>query len=144
MINAIIEAVSIALNQEFGDDYEIHREEIKQGLVEPCFFITCLNPTNNQFLGKRYERINPFCIQYFPKSAEKQQECADVAERIYDCLEYITVDGDSRPIRGSNMKHEVVDGVLNFFVNYDFFVIKTEEQSAMENITASTNVKDGD
>ena len=32
MINSIIEAISCSLNKEFGDDYEIHNEEIKQGL----------------------------------------------------------------------------------------------------------------
>jgi hypothetical protein len=58
MINSIIEAISVSLNGEFGDDYEIHMEEIKQGLKEPCFFIACLNPTNNLFMGKRYERTN--------------------------------------------------------------------------------------
>ena len=51
MINAIIEAISVALNGEFGDSYEIHMEEIEQGLEEPCFFIFCLNPTNDLFLG---------------------------------------------------------------------------------------------
>lgn len=72
MINSIVEAISCSLNKEFGDDYEIHNEEIKQGLKEPCFFIACLNPNNNLFLGKRYERTNQFCIQYFPQSAKKQ------------------------------------------------------------------------
>ena len=49
MINSIVEAISCSLNKEFGDDYEIHNEEIKQGLKEPCFFIACLNPNNNLF-----------------------------------------------------------------------------------------------
>lgn len=62
MINSIVEAISCSLNKEFGDDYEIHNEEIKQGLKEPCFFIACLNPNNNLFLGKRYERTNQFCM----------------------------------------------------------------------------------
>lgn len=144
MINSIIEAISVSLNGEFGDDYEIHMEEIKQGLKEPCFFIACLNPTNNLFMGKRYERTNQFCIQYFPKSDEVQRECNGVAERMYDCLEYITTDGDIKPIRGSGMNHQVVNGVLNFFVNYDFFTIKTEDNTPMETMTASTGVKEGD
>lgn len=89
MINSIIEAISVSLNGEFGDDYEIHMEEIKQGLKEPCFFIACLNPTNNLFMGKRYERTSQFCIQYFPKSDEVQRECNGVAERMYDCFEVL-------------------------------------------------------
>lgn len=143
MINSIIEAISIALNQEFGDDYEIHMEEIKQGLKEPCFFITCLNPTFDLFLGKRYFRTNQFCIQYFPETDEKQRECNDVAERMCQCLEYITIYGEDKPIMGAKMKCEMVDGVLNFFVNYDCFIKKTEQQTPMESLQSSTSVKEG-
>lgn len=144
MINSIIEAVSVALNGEFGDGYEIHMEELKQGLEEPCFFIFCLNPTKDLFLGKRYFRTNQFCIHYFPATQEKQRECNSVAERMYQCLEYITLDGDDRPLRGTNMKHEVVDGVLSFFVHYDCFVYQaTGRQESMEEMATRTNIKEG-
>lgn len=143
MINSIIEAISISLNEEFGDGYETHMEEIKQGLKEPCFFITCLNPTTELFLGKRYFRTNQFCIQYFPETNEKQRECNGVAERMLQCLEYITIYGEDKPIMGTKMKYEVVDGVLNFFVNYDCFIRKTEQQTPMESLQASTDVEEG-
>lgn len=143
MINSIIEAISISLNEEFGDGYETHMEEIKQGLKEPCFFITCLNPTTELFLGKRYFRTNQFCIQYFPETNEKQRECNGVAERMLQCLEYITIYGEDKSIMGTKMKYEVVDGVLNFFVNYDCFIRKTEQQTPMESLQASTSVKEG-
>lgn len=143
MINSIIEAISISLNEEFGDGYETHMEEIKQGLKEPCFFITCLNPTTELFLGKRYFRTNQFCIQYFPETNEKQRECNGVAERMLQCLEYITIYGEDKPIMGTKMKYEVIDGVLNFFVNYDCFIRKTEQQTPMESLQASTSVKEG-
>ena len=45
MINKILDAISNALNEEFGDEYEIYSEDIKQDLKEPCFFIICLNPS---------------------------------------------------------------------------------------------------
>lgn len=144
MINSIIEAISVALNGEFGDSYEIHMEEIEQGLEEPCFFIFCLNPTNDQFLGNRYFRTNLFCIQYFPATEEKQRECNHVADRLYECLEYITMDGDNKPIRGTKRNCEVVDGILHFFVNYDFFTYKTEEQTIMDEMQSTTKVKEGD
>ncbi|MDE5696605.1 MAG: hypothetical protein K2I96_04210 [Lachnospiraceae bacterium] len=143
MINSIIEAISVALNDAFGDGYEIHMEELEQGLEEPCFFISCLNPSESQFLGKRYLRTNQFCIQYFPAVSEKQRECNDVAERLYECLEYIAPDGDTSPIRGTKMNHEVVDGVLNFFVNYDLFVYKKDSVSvpAMEGVSSGIYMK---
>lgn len=143
MINSIIEAISISLNEEFGDGYETHMEEIKQGLKEPCFFITCLNPTTELFLGKRYFRTNQFCIQYFPETNEKQRECNGVAERMLQCLEYITIYDEDKPIMGTKMKYEVVDGVLNFFVNYDCFVRKTEQHIPMETLHENTDIKEG-
>lgn len=141
MINSIIEAISVALNEAFGDDYEIHMEEIKQGLKEPCFFIQCLNPRMEQFLGKRYFRQNLFCIQYFPKTDEVVRECNEVAETMNFCLEYITCQGDDKPIRGTKMHWETVNNVLNFFVNYDCFVYKTEQQTLMEEMEINTDAK---
>lgn len=140
MINSIIEAISITLDAEFG--YETHMEEIKQDLVEPCFYISCLNPTVELFLGKRYFRQNQFVIQYFPESDNEQRECNSVAERLMWSLEYITLDGDL--IRGTVMKYEVIDGILSFFVNYDCFVYRVEENTPMEVMESTTDVKEGD
>ena len=140
MINSIIEAISVSLNEEFGDDYETHMEEIKQGLKEPCFFIQCLKPITRLFRGKKYFIQNPFCIQYFPESDDKQRECNDVAERMAWCLEYITVNGDE--YRGTSINSELVDGVLNFFVNYDCFVYKVEKpDDPMEILKQKQNLK---
>ena len=140
MIDKIIDGISVAINSEFGDPYEIYTESIEQGLVEPCFSILCLNPTINQVLGKRYFRKNQFCIHYFPSSDEKRSECHSVIERLMDALEIIEVDGDQ--CRGTDMHSEVVDNVLSFFVNYDMFTYKVEDaKPAMETVSHNTNMK---
>lgn len=150
MINEIIDGICLAINAEFGDAYEIYTEEIKQGLKEPCFSILCLNPTVEQFLGKRYFRTNQFCIHYFSK-ADSRSECHEVAERLIDCLETITVDGDL--VRGNSLHSEINDGVLSFFVNYDLFTYKQEvtegiggiieirKEEPMETMKHETDVK---
>lgn len=139
MINKIIDGISISLNAEFGDDYKIYTESIEQGLKEPCFSIVCVNPTNELFRGKKYFRKNLFCIQYFPKGEDKRSECMDVLERMFDCLEVIKFGEDLQ--RGTSMHGEVVDQVLNFFVNYDMFVYKVESTDAMETMDLTSNVK---
>ena len=107
---------------------------------EPCFSILCLNPTNEQFLGRRYFRKNQFCIHYFPKGEEKNKEINEVRERLFECLELVTVDGDL--CRGTNMSSETSDGVLSFFVNYDMFMYKMQERTpTMESYDYSTDVK---
>lgn len=140
MINAVIGGISNALFAAFGERYEIFDDEIKQDLKEPCFFIACINPACRLFPGKRYFRTNNFCVHYFPETDTKKRECMDVAERMLECLEVITADGTK--IRGTKMKYEVVDGVLHFFVNYDCFMYRVEQQTAvMEKVKLHTNAK---
>lgn len=140
MINKIIDGISVAINSEFGDPYEIYTESVEQGLNEPCFSILCLNPMINQTLGKRYFRTNMFCIHYFPGSDEKKSECHAVIERLMDALEIIKVDGDL--CRGTKMHGEVVDNVLSFFVNYDMYVYKEAvAEPVMEILNYSNNAK---
>ncbi len=140
MINELFNAISTSIYEEFGNDYEIYREEIKQGLKEPCFFISCLKPEVNKFLNNRYFSNIPFCIQYFPVTQDKNIECICVSERLFDCLEYIK-DNDST-IMGSNMNYEIVDGVLNFWVNYSFFILKKQNNVVMQEMTQKENVKE--
>lgn len=140
MINAIIESISIALNAEFGDRYKNYREAKKQDLEEPCFFIQCINPTQKLFLGKKYFRNNLFCVQYFPETENKEEECHRTGERLFDCLEYLTVNGDC--VRGTKMHYEVVDDILHFFVNYDMYVYKVAGNvPVMEGVSVETSVK---
>ena len=146
MIDGIIKAISKALDDEFNaesDAYEIYDEEIKQDLQEPAFFIQSLNPSTDLFLGKRYLKHVHILIQYFPKSADYQAECNSMGEKLYWIVEWITCNGDDKPIRGSQMHYEVVDGVLNFFVDYEFFVRKVEESVPMETLELKQIEKKG-
>jgi hypothetical protein len=140
MINSLTEGISMALNKEFGDDCTVFAEPVEQGLKEPCFFVFCISPVSRPFMGKRYLRTHKMCVQYFPEDTDrKYEECCETADRLFDCLEYITADGYL--IRGTKMSTEIVDGILNFFVNYDFFVRKTEHSEAMEEISENVDLK---
>lgn len=150
MINKIIDGISKAINEEFGDDYEIYTEEIEQGLKEPCFSIVCINPTNNLFRQNKYFRQNKFCIHYFPSSKEKRLECQQVLEKLYLILEYIDIEEVFEGVKtinktmGTEMNGECSDGVLNFFVNYDMYVNKLEEKTtSMNSFDYNTDVKEG-
>lgn len=136
MINEIIQAISIALDDELNKHsnvYEIYTEEIKQDLKEPCFFIQCIAPTKSVFLRKRYKTTNQFCIQYFPTKGHEQSECNNMIESLTDTLEYVTAGTDL--LHGTKMHGEVVDGVLHYFVNYDFFTYKqVTSEELMESI----------
>ena len=143
MINSIISAISVALFNEFGEGYEIYTEKIEQGLSEPCFLISSLTQNSNQFFSSRYKKNNLFSVQYFPSSQGIRAECNDVAERLNECLEWIEVDGDL--IRGTNLTSELVDDVLNFTLNYNFFAVsKSDDVDAMEEFGINANVERND
>lgn len=140
MIDSIKEAVSISLNAEFGDDYTIYTESVGQGLLEPCFFVFCINISNKPFPGQRYLRKNSFCIQYIPAERDREnEECGSVAEKLFLCLEWINIDGGL--VRGTDMRYEITDGVLSFFVNYDGFIRKAADSAAMEDISEKVSLK---
>ncbi len=140
MIRSIITAITFCLKAEFGSRYKVHTEEKRQGLEEPCFFISCINPDSQLFLGSRYIRKNQFCIQYFPETEKKKQECYSIAEHLFLCLRQITVTDVT--VRGTRMHYEVVEGILHFFVNYDMFVYSAEEEiPVMEKLSSKTDVK---
>jgi hypothetical protein len=138
-VQNLIDAIAEALFQEFKSGYEIYTEKVEQGLEEPCFMIRCVNPTKNVHLGAVYKRTNQFVIQYIPSTSEAYEECASALERLFECLEDVTLDG--KPVHGTEMNGEVTDGILNFKVNYDGFVLKNQDEINMDNLEILTEVK---
>lgn len=139
MINELIIGISQALDTAFSD-VEIHVDEIKQGLIEPCFFIMLLKPSQEQVVGTRYYRENSFDIHYFPKT-DNTSEINIVADKLMDVLEYISFDGGL--LRGTKMHSETVSGVLHFFVDYNFHTIKdTITDPYMEQVKVKGKVRE--
>ena len=140
MLNETIEGISQKLRQVFGDGYEIYLDEMKQEQKEPCFVIACLGGKQQQELGNLYKREQAFDLHYFPKEKSSTAEAYRTADVLNMELEYITVEGNL--VRGTKMRHEVIDGVLHFFVNYDLRLRKVVEPAPlMEELTIKEKVK---
>lgn len=135
MINKVVSGVCIALYKTFGDKYSIYKEEIKQGLQEPCFFVDCIIPKRTKVLNNRYYRENTFSINYFPKSNNYRKECNEVLEKMYGALEYIMVDNSL--VMGKNLNFDFSDGVMIVTINFDFHTFeytKDKENNLMEEL----------
>lgn len=123
---------------------EVYSEEIPQNFKEPCFFIRELRTSQNRELGNRYKRNHSYDIHYFPipNSDSKNEEMRDMAEILYDQLEYIEV--NKKLIMGQDMDHKIVDGVLHFYIKYPIFVYKeTDSIPTMENLDHKGGLKYG-
>ncbi len=132
MINKIVDGISKALNQEFGDEYEIYQNNVMQGLDEPCFFIAVLEPSKDQLLQNRFLQRNPFDVHYFPKRWDDNREMQEAAERMLDCLEWIILE---EPIHGTEIRWQIEDGVLHFFVSYNVVRNRMIQKDLMQEIT---------
>lgn len=138
MINKVVSAICTAIYAEFGDSYYIHKEQIKQGLVEPCFFVQSINPQSNRTITDRKRKSYQFMVQYFPSSDTPYNEINAVIERLNDALEEITVDGCI--IRSNGVQATTNDDVLNYEITYDFFLINVDEQYTMGSYEVENNV----
>lgn len=141
MIREIINGVCGAIENRFGETYKVYTDLENQETIEPYFLVTCANLSTKLYLGQRYLRENQLCIEYVPASSEKQIECFEVMEQLYDCLEKIQV--DTNLLKGTKMSGKVVENKLSFVVNYDMFVYKfaENEMEIMEEIEQNKIVK---
>ena len=142
MLNEIITGISQQLNTAFGDGYEIYKNDVEQGLNEPCFFISVIKPELSPLLGSRGIWRNPFDIHYFPKRAGSNAELFDVAEKLIYALEFIPMP-DGLPLRGTGMSYDIIDGVLHFYVNFNMIVNQPREENPMETLTTNVGTKKG-
>ncbi len=132
VIKNVIDGMAKAIHKEFGSEYKIYTEAVKQGLKAPCFFIGCTESAEEEKLARgpsdgRYLRRQKMEVLYLPKNKNKEYkgEYNDVTDRLYDALYYIDHDGEL--IRGTELKSSTAEGILVFSVVYEFFVIRTQE-----------------
>ena len=141
MGNDLITGVMTRLRDTFGEDTTVYFDEVKQELNEPCFFVRTLEVSQELVVRNRYRRIYHLDIEYHPEDRQQiAREIADVANAMLMAMEYIHI-GENLT-RGTNIRYEVQDKVLHFFVDYDFFVFKVlEEEEYMETLTQTQYVK---
>lgn len=121
--NRIRKGIAGALAEAFPD-ITVYDEEIEnqQGLEAPYFMVQLLTTSQVQELDRRYHRTHTFDIGFFPEGPQYNEEAHATAEILYDALATVEIDG--KLYRGMNMKHEVNDQTLHFFVDYNFWVWK--------------------
>lgn len=129
-INDIIAAISIKLNQAFGDGYTIYDDEVPQDIETPAFFILFLNTSRKRIMGTRSHRTTLFNIQYFGNG---RVDISTRLDMLQNALETVTT-LDGTVIRGTDINGEIVDGVGHLSVNYNMFLYDVEEKVFMESL----------
>lgn len=120
MLNDIVDGISIRLNELFGDSCEIYTEDMEQDIADQCFFVNTLETSQSEALGNRKHRGYPFNLTYISKGGKRDLRTA--ADKLTAGMELIRLPDDSL-MRGTGMHGEIVDGVLQFFVEYNAYVL---------------------
>ena len=134
MINRISDAISKKIYDAFGEGCGIYDTTVNQNLETRGFYIKPITPKLIKDRGKLYRRINSFDIIYFPDETDDMASMYDVGEKLFNELEYIGTD-NAMLFRGIDMKYEVIDGILHFFVNYNRFYRHEDYCDKMEILT---------
>ena len=123
MVNELTRAIAKAIKSEFPQ-FDIFTEQLEQGFESPCFFVLCISQNEQDKLDVRFLAEHTFVVSYFPQNGNT--ECWDVQSKLHRLLELIALD-DGSLVRGTNRKGEIHDGVLHFFVDYDFYMLKEKD-----------------
>lgn len=135
--NALIKKLSL-----FTPEIHVYDESVEQGLKQPCFFVLLMESSQAREIDRRYRRTNSFDVHYFPDrdAAAPREACEMMAERLYSEIEYIR--GSEGGYRGTGMRHEIVDGVLHFFVQYNYHVLRERDpEIKMQTMTERSGIK---
>jgi hypothetical protein len=142
---ANIDDLKIGINQVLDKEFPnitIYAEKIEQDFEEPCFFIKVLSSAQDKELNRRYKKNISFDIHYFSDGEDVNSDCSDMADKLYEVLEYIQV-GNSL-YRATNMTHEGIDGVLHFMLQFNYHVLReVEEVPKMQTLKREVIKKNG-
>lgn len=142
IVNEIVEGVSRRLNETFGDGYRIYQNDVRQGLLEPCFFLAVLAPSQQPYLGRRRKVTVPLDVHFFPEDEGDNRELTRVGDLLFSALEFISTTDGVDLFRGWQMHYEIQDGVLHFFVTYAVILNEIREEETMEILSLKEGTED--
>ena len=138
MIKDVRYGITSALYGTFGDDYNIYIDKVEQGFENPCFFVSLVDWYSDELIMGREKVHTQFNITYYPENEdEPTDECLDVIPKIKDCLRIIELENGDK-MRGTDMDAKIVDGMVQFYVTYDFETIKEPSGTPMQSFTERT------
>lgn len=121
-------------------DCRVYAEALPQGFKSPCFFVREVKRTSVRTVGERFHQRVEVEIVYYPKDKLKpREECYAVSNALFECLEFVKT--DEGLIHGVDKRSEVKDGVLKFFVSFDFFTVNKKVVDKMERLAYNGSPK---
>lgn len=128
--DTVISAISTKLHSSFSPAPKIYKEQVEQGLVKPCFFVSCINQSQERIAPNWYKRVASMEVRYHPtEGTNKFAQCRAVGEKLLEVLDSVDlpntlINYSTLPCWGRNLEYNIRDEVLIFYVTYEFKVKK--------------------
>lgn len=138
-----IDAISIRLNEVFGDGYTIYLEAVEQNLQTPCFFIQPMEGLDSNMIHNRKSREYPFVIDYIPDDESGHRaQFAEVSDKLFESFDFIELgDGTVHPTFDRSIN--VTDDILHFIVRFKYEYI-TDISESMQESMEMTVIENGE
>lgn len=130
MVNNLLYGISTALKAKF-EYFPVYADAVEQGLSEPCFFVLPISSSEQKLLDRRAFRDVSFDVHFI--SHEKREKLEVIASELYPLLRRITL-LDGSQVNGLDLHHEIIDGVLHFFVRFKVVIKYPAESVDMQEI----------
>lgn len=127
VVRSLTVALSKGLESVFGNPC-IYHDMLPMGYKSPCFFVNHVDTQVQLKLFNRYRVAANYDITYHPEERKfNSKEFSEVVEKMTYGLELVQLE-DGNYVRGSNIRYEVQESVLHFFITFDFFVIRAKDR----------------
>lgn len=132
----IIDAISVRLDELFGDTCTVYLEQIEQGVKTPCFFIVPVEGMDSNMIANRKYRSYLFAIQFLPDGDDYRKQFAEVSKKLFDNFDYVTVGDIILPTFDRTIS--VNEDVLTFRIEFKYYhYTDRPDEDKMENLEMS-------
>ena len=128
--DTVISAISVKLHSSFSPSPAIYKDQVEQGLVKPCFFVSCIKQTQERIAPNWFKRSASMEVRFHPtEGTNKYAQCRAIGEKLLEVLDSVDlpctlINYSTLPCWGRNLEYKIRDEVLIFYVTYDFKVKK--------------------
>lgn len=137
--NIILDGITLALRKAFPESH-IEADTVKQGLKPPAFIVLLVNAAAWDYPARRQSRDCRFDVLYFPRAG--RDECYRVADTLCEELKVIDLPSGDK-LRGTDMRFEIVAGVLHFLASYNHFSCTETVETTMETLHTEVGTTGG-
>ena len=127
----VVRSLTVALSKGLEGIFNnpcIYQDMLPMGYKSPCFFVNHVDTQIQLKLFNRYRVVANYDITYHPAERKfNSKEFSEVVEKRTYGLELVQLE-DGNYVRGSNIRYEVQDSVLHFFITFDFFAIRAKDR----------------